>query len=163
MLLVPLQGKKTITGTFLGYFPKGLNFCLLQPLLLINFAFASPAISRQACFSSYLPTTNHLPRSVYFLLCLLSLQSQLQLQCSFIHVSVPTCGEGDATSLMFIYKLQACVNLAGCTQQKGAFQNWPSGTANQTALAQFPWAKQIQIVTVTESITSAVAARTPPN
>lgn len=28
MLLVPLQGNKTITGTFLGYFPKGLYFYL---------------------------------------------------------------------------------------------------------------------------------------
>lgn len=36
MLLVPLQGKKTITGTFLGYFPKGLNFYLFAATPVTN-------------------------------------------------------------------------------------------------------------------------------
>lgn len=140
MLLVPLQGKKAITGTFLGYFPKGLHFYLFAAAITDKFCICITCQFQAGMFQQLCPHYKSSPQICWLPFIPPPSPEPVQLQHSFIHISVPTCGEGDATSLRFIYKLQVttCVNLASCTQQKGAFQNRPAGTTNQTALAQFP-------------------------
>ena len=82
---------------------------------------------------------------------------------SFSHIAVPTCREGDAANLKFIYKLQvtACVTCSWLHPAEGGLPKMIVQNNKPNCISSVPWAKEIQIVTLIESITSAVAGRTP--
>lgn len=82
---------------------------------------------------------------------------------SFSPVSVPTCKEGDAAYLKFIYKQQVtiCVKFSWLHPAERGLPKMIFQNHKPNCISSVPWAKEIEIVTLIESITSAVAGRIP--